>query len=107
MDVYLPTRRHSLYTDTAVTILVGRSAYMTMVMVVVLHRRFESSKSWRTIASSLACRKHGWDRELRKKYNQQKRKHEFLEHFGLLWRFVAHILQMRAVLHISYTAYIK
>jgi hypothetical protein len=62
--VYLPAGCHWLHTDVAVTISVGVSAYMTMVMVVMIHRHFES-KSWRTIASSLACRKHGWDSELR------------------------------------------
>ena len=83
MDVYLPAGRHWLHTDVAITIFVSISTYMTMVVVVMLHRHFEH-KAWRTMAGWLACRKHTWDCKLRKKYNQQKRKNKFLDHLDLL-----------------------
>ena len=83
MDVYLLTGCHWLHADVAVTIFVSISAYMTMVMVVVYHCHFEC-KDWWAVALRLARRKHGWKRELRKKYNQQKRKNEFLNHLDLL-----------------------
>jgi len=83
MDVYLPARCHWHHTDVAITVFVGISAYMTMVMVVVVHGHFEL-KDWRTATLRHGCRKNSWDRELRKKYNQQKRKDEFLNHLDLL-----------------------
>jgi hypothetical protein len=79
VDVYLPAGCHRLHADVAVTISVGVSAYMTMVMVAMIHCHFES-KSWRTTAHWFACRKHGWDSELRDQHNQYQGKHEFLEH---------------------------
>jgi hypothetical protein len=37
---------------------------MLMVMVIVFHYHFQG-KAWRATARGFACRKHGWNSELR------------------------------------------
>jgi len=64
VDVYVSTGRHWLHTDVAIAILVGISANMLMVMVIVFHYHFQC-KAWRATARGFACRKHGWNSELR------------------------------------------